>query len=806
MADIPEPDLYIDYRVFLSNNFDPKEYANSAINATSDGDGDITISLAKLSFSIDNLNKQLHDQVTSHFEDLISQAAGTRDLEVVLNTVKDGIQSLNTSLDRLKTKIFAPYAQIKNYTVQLERLQAASELLRNVERFFCLSRCLEGQLSNIDNEKEKGIEYTKAALNLGELEILLRDVNFDGIEPVQDQLPVIHQARNNITREAQRLLDDGINKQNGADISLGLQIFHNLHEMGEYVSKYIDDISRKLLDQMKNAVDVTSLQKEVKDSGVIPIKGIRRLGLEPSTGTTTLWATALWKRMEALMDEIGESCSKIYMLERALASEKDTITHSTYLDEVSKILDGGLVQHFWKILSLNFEKELKEATKGSTFLQQTFVGGYPKLLRLFHEFFAKLEKRCDLKLDGDFQSQETLVMLHSISSFEAGYLARSVTRMFDPINMAFPTGLSRAPPTKSDVTNIIRAISSELEVAKLDSNLLRSVAKNVVKALNLYCVKSESMVTVDATAYQIFGPGPATASQIINLELVTTLYQLHQSVWKILEEYPDAVTEIIFDAVEHTRKVMLNIVDPLIQHIKKELENTLLKIHREDFSRQSSKSFILGQQSEGQCSTYMIELSNRIKHIQNQYLSRISCGLESKEWIKGLGKRILSFWLLHASFVRPLSETGKLKLISDMSQLEYSLNQLLIDNGLTLADLDEEYKALKSFRQLLFLDNSQLTAAHHTASLPLIILIHHIIVRSSSNNNNLSILQLPHKIYGWSELEYSKWLDEHNEDEAIELIKGCLRPSAELETNKEEELVEEKMVRNLLKERAGIEV
>lgn len=70
----------------------------------------------------------------------------------------------------------------------------------------------------------------------------------------------------------------------------------------------------------------------------------------------------------------------------------------------------------------------------------------------------------------------------------------------------------------------------------------------------------------------------------------------------------------------------------------------------------------------------------------------------------------------------------------------------------------------------------------------------------------MSILQLPHKIYGWSELEYSKWLDEHNEDEAIELIKGCLRPSAELETNKEEELVEEKMVRNLLKERAGIEV
>jgi hypothetical protein len=41
----------------------------------------------------------------------------------------------------------------------------------------------------------------------------LQHVNFDGIELVQAQLPVILQAKNNVTREAQRLLDEGINKQ-----------------------------------------------------------------------------------------------------------------------------------------------------------------------------------------------------------------------------------------------------------------------------------------------------------------------------------------------------------------------------------------------------------------------------------------------------------------------------------------------------------------------------------------------------------------------------------------------------------------
>ena len=44
-------------------------------------------------------------------------------------------------------------------------------------------------------------------------EVLLQDVNFDGIELVQAQLPAILQAKDKITGEAQRLLNEGINNQ-----------------------------------------------------------------------------------------------------------------------------------------------------------------------------------------------------------------------------------------------------------------------------------------------------------------------------------------------------------------------------------------------------------------------------------------------------------------------------------------------------------------------------------------------------------------------------------------------------------------
>ncbi|KAF0367620.1 Golgi transport complex subunit 5-domain-containing protein [Gigaspora margarita] len=416
-SNLPESDLYIDYKAFLSNNFDPKEYANSTVNSTSDGEGDITISLAKLSFSIDNLNKQLHDQVVTHFEDLILQAAGIRDLEIVLNSVKEGINSLNTSLDRLKTKIYTPYSQIKNYIIQLERLQIASGLLRKVVRFFYLARCLENSLIDTNNESEKCNEYIKAASNISELEVLLKDADFEGIDLVQAQLPKIQQSKTKILNEALRLLTEGIDNQKEVDISFGLQIFYELNEIGERVSKYVDDIFAKLLEKMKYAVDSASIQKEIKDFGVTPMKGIRRLGSEPTAGSSITFTSTLWKRMEVLMDNIAESCNKIYILENVLANEKDAMTQVSYLDEVAKTLDGGLIQHFWKTLSLNFERELKESTKGSSFMRQAFITGYSKLLRLFQNLFAKLEKQGYLKLDGDFQSQETAVMLHSISSY-----------------------------------------------------------------------------------------------------------------------------------------------------------------------------------------------------------------------------------------------------------------------------------------------------------------------------------------------------------------------------------------------------
>ena len=56
---------------------------------------------------------------------------------------------------------------------------------------------------------------------------------------------------------------------------------------------------------------------------------------------------------------------------------------------------------------------VEQSLTGSTFLQQTFSTGYPRLLRLFHEFFAKIAVHTDTVYT---QGQQRYVPSHPITA------------------------------------------------------------------------------------------------------------------------------------------------------------------------------------------------------------------------------------------------------------------------------------------------------------------------------------------------------------------------------------------------------
>ncbi|GAN05361.1 conserved oligomeric Golgi complex subunit 5-like [Mucor ambiguus] len=799
----------VDYDTFLSEEFDASTYASAIIeeSKSSTDATDIGTELSKLAFSIDIVNKQIQEQVVTNYEALLSQVTGIKELETVLNTVQSNISGLNNSLQTLSHKIRDPYKQLCIYATQLENLQLTCELLRKLHRFILLKRRLEAQLSTSDRD------ISTAALTIYELETIMKETDFDGIDIVSCELDFIEKSRDRVEDEATALLKEGIESQNQAKMASGLQVFHNMKQMGDRVQTITQSMLDNLIQDIKKVTDIQSIQ-----NGLMPPAASNgqqqqqvsspTMSVRGHTGINqTQLATAVWNRMETLMTKMSDQCIKVYSLEKVLEIKKDALTHVSFLDEVAKTLDANsLVSYFWRILSANFEQELKNAAKVSTFLQSIFVGDYPKLLKLLHDFFSRVAMHNGTLLSDYSQTPEYVIMLRSFSTFQTSFLTKSLQRMYDAVNSTFPTygGLARTPPGRNNVLNITRIIGHELETASFEPHLAQAVAKNAIKALSNFCVKCEHLLPTNEQA--IYTTNTSNSNVVnylnMNIEIANILYYMHQSIWKILEEYPEKIVDIVKKGADDCQVLMMKIGNKLVDAIKKDAEAVLLKIHSEDFSGKIRRNF----DPEGDKSSYMKELQRHVRYYHTTILQNFSCGAEPKTWVRQISKHILYVFIFQASIVRPLSEAGKLKLAGDMAELEFTISQFMSEYGARTEEVGDEYKALRAFRPLLFLDSAQLTAAHHTSGLSKLVLIHHLIVRSQQQQQ-AKPLPLPYTVYDLSRQEYMTWMETQNsEKEAVQLAVDAITNGSKLKKSELDDIPEYKLIMQIASEEEEDEV
>ncbi len=98
---------------------------------------------------------------------MLDRAASVSELDESLKVVKQGLNSVNTSLEkydfvssytttgynpilRLRLKIHVPHENLANCLSRLQRLQIASDALRRASRFIVFARRLESQISELD--------------------------------------------------------------------------------------------------------------------------------------------------------------------------------------------------------------------------------------------------------------------------------------------------------------------------------------------------------------------------------------------------------------------------------------------------------------------------------------------------------------------------------------------------------------------------------------------------------------------------------------------------------------------------------
>jgi len=765
-----------DYQPFMEDSFEPTQYVGMIVQnsqVTFGPTNDISSNIAKLNYSLEYIKKNLFEQVTNNYENLLQQIDNVQMFEDTIKKMQENLMGIFQTYERLKLKINIPYREMEGHITQLRNIQKAAEILRHLIRFLYLVKRLESQIKSEDRE------VAKAALILNEIDIILKESDLSGIDIVDNEVENINNIRKQILEKSDNLIEKSFQSQNQSDLAIGLQVYANLDNMTEKVQSLFNSFINDVKAKINETFNISSLNKENQ------IRPFSILGsIDNRIANYSKKTTVLWNNLENFLDNYYKYYIKIYLIDRVISRKRVPITHASYSDEITKVLNGNIITVFSKKISELFDKQLKQSIKTSTYLQQVFQTEYPKLLRSITDFYSRISLFNPDVLNNS-NAKEDLPLIQSIKVFEAVYVSKSQAKLNDCVIKGFNERFQGpVVPSRDDINRIVNTISSEIDLSRFDPHLLEEITKNIAKSLTVITIKCRQLVNKDMPVLpSVANLCPSATAQ--NIDITNSIWWLQDNIWKIIDDASEEVLKNeLREPLDETYNLLCSIVEPLMGNITKQIEFIILKMHKEDFNLNSNININISAEG-GQCSSYVIELSNYLKWLKREIFNKIKCS-ECKEWIHTIAARILDFFIRQISIIKPLSENGKLKLASDITTMEFNLNQWFMDCGLKNEnDIYIKTQTIKAFKPLLFKNTELLTDPFQTAHIPLTILIHHIFTRAPAE------LMLPHQRFGWTGQHYSEWMDSHTEAELLELLSKCLEAYAEDQKNKGQDLCEE---------------
>ncbi|KAJ4833599.1 Conserved oligomeric Golgi complex subunit [Turnera subulata] len=748
---------------FLSDSFSSTSFSSSALSS-----GSPASTAEHLLHAIRLLDSQLRSEVLSRHPFLLAQLSSLHDAHHSLSAVRSSVSSLQSTVRRARSELSDPLVSIRSKTRQLSSLHRTSQLLQHAIRALRLSRKLRDLVSAADPDPDK-LDLAKAAQLYSEILTMCDEYDLRGLEPVDEELEWVKEVGDRLRREGMRVVERGMEALNQAEVGTGLQVFFNLGELNFTVDQLVNKYKGLGVKAIATALDM----KAISAAGGGPGSGfgsggpggIRGSGT-PQIGASARAREALWQRMATCMDQLHSVVVAVWHLQRVLYKKRDPFTHILLLDEVIKEGDPMLTDRVWEALIKAFASQMKSAFTASSFVKEIFTLGYPKLFSMIENLLERISHDTDVKgvlpaitLEGKDQ------MVSAIEIFQTAFLSSCLSRLSDLVDTVFPMPSRGSVPSKEQISKIISRIQEEIEAVQLDARLTLLVLHVIGKVLHLLAQRAEYQISPGHESRQI--TGPATPAQVKNFALCQHLQEIHTRISSIIIRLPPIAADVLSPSLGVIYGVARDSVIPLFKAMIDCLQSCILQIHEQNFA-------VLGLDAatDNNTSPYMDELQKCILHFRAEFLSRLlpssasPTGGESicTQLVRSMASRVLTFFIRHASLVRPLSESGKLRMARDMAELELTVGQ----NLFPVEQLGQPYRALRAFRPLIFLETSQLADSPLLQDLPPSVILHHLYSRGPDE------LQSPLQRNKLTLHQYSLWLDSQGEDQIWKGIKATL--------------------------------
>ncbi|PPD71576.1 hypothetical protein GOBAR_DD31527 [Gossypium barbadense] len=698
--------------------------------------------------AIRQLDSQIRSHVLSNHPLLLTQLSSLNNAEISLSTLRSSISSLQSSVRRVRSELSEPQNSILSKTVQLSNLHRTSELLSHSIRAIRLSKKLRDLMASAEAEPDK-LDLAKAAQLHNDILTLYEEYDLGGIDMIDEEINAVKEIGTKLRSEAMKVLEKGMEGLNQAEVGTGLQVFYNLGELRATVEQLVSKYKGMGVKSVSVALDMKAISAGGGGGGFGP-GGIRGSGT-PQIGGSGKAREALWQRMGKLYGSVAFDSG------RNLA-----------FAEVIKEGDPMPTDRVWEALVKAFATQMKSAFTASSFVKEIFTNGYPKLYSMMENLLDGISRDTDVKgvlpaitLEGKAQ------MVVAIETFQMAFLGSCLSRLSDIVNSVFPVSSRGSVPSKEQISRILSRIQEEIEAVQLDARLTLLVLREISKVLLLIAERAEYLISTGPEARQV--SGPATAAQVKNFALCQHLQEIHTRVTSMIMGLPTIAADVLSPSLGAIYGVACDSITSLFQAMIDRLESCILQIHDQNFSALGMDAAM-----DNNASPYMEELQKCILPFRREFLSRLlpssanatTAGTETicTRLVRSMASRVLILFIRHASLVRPLSESGKLRMARDMAELELAVGQ----NLFPVEQLGAPYRALRAFRPLIFLETSQLGASPLLQDLPPSVILHHLYSRGPDD------LQSPLQRNKLTHLQYSLWLDSQGEDQIWKGIKATL--------------------------------
>lgn len=577
---------FTDLKLFLQPSFDANEYTSRLIATSNDNNAaasttvvvshdlsaasalpttpsaaqeskpevDLSLAISRLNLAIDQLTSCISAKVSDNASALLQRTTRVSAMQSGLSHTSQGIDALQTHIDRLSIKVHQPIARLQSAQIEVVRYDQAADLVARTAKFVTVARRLETQMNVLfsaksadktagkkqagegtvadeDDEAVIGVvhgrDLARAALTIKDISTLLERENalFDAavaahattthaqdetacsileLELVKQTLPAVERAQKTVTDYMEDMVVRGLRDLSPTMLSSALQTAFNLDTLASLVKDLLYDLTEVVKERITAAFDVDALSRSLNmRTPTIPTQpayttsykswSARNHDPADSTAQDAQWTSAFWKRLETMIVlEMGAVCSKVYTLEKVLRLKTDSESGVNFLQVALQVLDNAPSVAFWRTFAVNFRTHTDRASAKSPFLAQALTsatdsaGGYLKLLRIFHAFFAKVAGYTDVVYDEGRQSPDVVEFVHTaLDGLQQAYLDKAVQRFSQPLEHMLHSNTGDT----TEAETVVRLATNLVDSNRFDPLLVKATQMRLTTTLQSLTTK-----------------------------------------------------------------------------------------------------------------------------------------------------------------------------------------------------------------------------------------------------------------------------------------------------------------------------